>query len=219
MYNTGVEAVVRSLTRKYSEDVNGQERNKILEWLPSHDDRREQDRLQDACQPSTGGWFLDTEEFCSWHSERGKTLSYQGMPGAGKTHMFSLADHSLQTSSHKHRQKRPQISGRPCLEQSEIGLHQEDPQAQVASSLPEVAYIYYSSRTPEAQTVKIFIGSLLSQLSRYLETLPNTLKELYNRHQHTATQPSIEELKAVFSNTVSTLDRAYIIVDGLTSVD
>ncbi|KAH8707494.1 hypothetical protein GQ44DRAFT_763661 [Phaeosphaeriaceae sp. PMI808] len=97
---TSIENGVQQLAMCYQNTQDGDERKKILGWLPSTDYTDRQNALQRERHEGTGQWFLDTVEFRNWLHQKGSILFCPGMPGAGKSHTASLVIHHLQTSKH-----------------------------------------------------------------------------------------------------------------------
>jgi hypothetical protein len=71
-------------------------RKDVPDWIPSTDYAARQNTLQRRIQEGTGQWFLNTANFCTWLYQQGGMLFCPGIPGAGKTHIVSIAIHYLQ---------------------------------------------------------------------------------------------------------------------------
>ncbi|RSM12118.1 hypothetical protein CEP52_002630 [Fusarium oligoseptatum] len=67
-----------------------QERLAILNWLSPFDHTAQQNDISARRQAGTGVWLLESPEFTSWKSSKGKTLYCPGIPGAGKTILSSI---------------------------------------------------------------------------------------------------------------------------------
>ncbi|KAJ4312000.1 hypothetical protein N0V84_010155 [Fusarium piperis] len=72
-----------------------QDRLAILNWLSSFDHMAQQSDISSRKQAGTGGWLLDSPEYTSWKSTKGKTLLCLGIPGAGKTILSSIVVEEL----------------------------------------------------------------------------------------------------------------------------
>ncbi|KAL2676553.1 hypothetical protein Neosp_010314 [[Neocosmospora] mangrovei] len=77
------------------QDQDHQERLAILNWLSSFDHTAQQNDISVRRQAGTGGWLLESPEFISWKSTKGKTLFCPGIPGAGKTILSSIVVEEL----------------------------------------------------------------------------------------------------------------------------
>jgi Cdc6-like AAA superfamily ATPase len=69
-----------------------------LDWLaPPAYEAQYRDALENR-QPSTGQWFLDSQEFTNWVNGDPLTLFCPGIPGAGKTVLASIAIEHLRSA-------------------------------------------------------------------------------------------------------------------------
>ena len=73
-----------------------EEDSKILKWLSPTETFTQQINVFSRCHPGSGTWFLDCDEFQAWREAPGKILYCEGMPGAGKTILTSIAVNELQ---------------------------------------------------------------------------------------------------------------------------
>ncbi|KAH7383079.1 hypothetical protein BKA64DRAFT_176304 [Cadophora sp. MPI-SDFR-AT-0126] len=64
-------------------------RQKILDFMTTLDPRTDQTMYVQMKQDMTGLWFTEGDEFKAWMSRRNATLWLSGIPGAGKTILFS----------------------------------------------------------------------------------------------------------------------------------
>jgi hypothetical protein len=78
---------------------------------------------------------------------------------------------------------------------------------------PRLAYMY--CEYTHQLTRETLLGSLLKQLSRTLHPLPTKLTNLYKDHKFNRTQPSVDELRTVLHDIVSSSKRCFIVVDGI----
>jgi hypothetical protein len=69
-----------------------------LDWLTTTDYRLQQSDYRALRQPGTGSWLLETTEYRTWLDTPGQILFCQGIPGAGKTILTSVAIDHLTTS-------------------------------------------------------------------------------------------------------------------------
>ena len=78
-----------------------------------------------------------------------------------------------------------------------------------------IAYLYCNFRRQEKQKANDLLASLLKQLSQERPALPDTLKDLYNRHNDKQTRPSSEEISNALDIVAAMYSRIFIIVDAL----
>ena len=78
-----------------------------------------------------------------------------------------------------------------------------------------IAYLYCNFRRQEEQNADNLLASLLKQLSQERTALPDTLKDLYNRHNAKRTRPSFEEVSRGVHVVGAMYSRLFIIVDAL----
>lgn len=73
-----------------------QKQKEVLNWLKCSDPSINHESACNKREPTTGNWFLETENFIEWTEGRHASLWLDGIPGAGKP---SFAQQSLNTSS------------------------------------------------------------------------------------------------------------------------
>ena len=78
-----------------------------------------------------------------------------------------------------------------------------------------IAYLYCNFRRQKKQKANDLLASLLKQLSQERPSLPDTLKDLYNRHNAKRTRPSFEEISNALDIVAAMYSRIFIIVDAL----
>jgi|SRR5579862_2939611 len=78
-----------------------------------------------------------------------------------------------------------------------------------------IAYIYCNFRQRGEQNAYDLLASLLKQLSQERPALPDTVKELYDRHRAKRTRPLFEELSRALHIVTAMYSRVFIIVDAL----
>ena len=78
-----------------------------------------------------------------------------------------------------------------------------------------IAYIYCNFRRNEEQTASALLNSLLKQLAQSMSSLPQCVKELYDRHKGKQTRPSFDDISRTLSSIVTIYSRVFIIVDAL----
>ncbi|KAI0974349.1 hypothetical protein F4678DRAFT_422344 [Xylaria arbuscula] len=78
-----------------------------------------------------------------------------------------------------------------------------------------LVYVYYNYKRQSEQTFESMLSSILKQLARSHASLPHILKELYNRHMRSLTNPSLDELSHALESITAEYSRVFIIVDAL----
>jgi hypothetical protein len=78
-----------------------------------------------------------------------------------------------------------------------------------------IAYIYCNFRRHDEQKINDLLASILKQLAGSQPSLPDSVKDLYNRHKKSRTRPSSDELLVVLDSVMATYMRVFIVVDAL----
>ncbi|QYT05611.1 Ankyrin repeat protein [Trichoderma simmonsii] len=78
-----------------------------------------------------------------------------------------------------------------------------------------IAYIYCNFKMQDEQKIDDLLASVLKQLAESQSCLPESIKNLYNRHKTQHTRPSINEILAVLQSVALMYSRIFIIVDAL----
>ncbi|KAI0883266.1 uncharacterized protein GGS22DRAFT_195456 [Annulohypoxylon maeteangense] len=78
-----------------------------------------------------------------------------------------------------------------------------------------VAYIYGSFRRKSEQRTSDLLSSLLKQLSQRQSSLPDSVKDLYNRHTKERRPLSEDQISRTLGNVVSLYSKVFIIIDAL----
>jgi hypothetical protein len=89
-----------------------------------------------------------------------------------------------------------------------ITRFQNDPTA-------SIAYIYCNFRRKDKQKVDDLLASLLKQLAQGQSSLPDSVKDLYNRHKVKRTRPSLDETLRSLHSVAAMYSRVFIVVDAL----
>ncbi|KAM0521165.1 hypothetical protein ACHAPE_002638 [Trichoderma viride] len=77
-----------------------------------------------------------------------------------------------------------------------------------------IAYIYFNFRQQDDQKIDNLMASLLKQLARS-HCFPESVKDLYNRHEKNQTRPSVDEISQALQSVAKTYSKVFIIVDAL----
>jgi hypothetical protein len=78
-----------------------------------------------------------------------------------------------------------------------------------------IAYIYCNFRRRDGQKAEDLLASLLKQLSQERPSLPESVKDLYNRHKDKRTWPAFDEISTALHVVAAIYSRVFIIVDAL----
>ncbi|KAM0252823.1 hypothetical protein ACHAQJ_007562 [Trichoderma viride] len=78
-----------------------------------------------------------------------------------------------------------------------------------------IAYIYCNFRKQEEQKIYDLLASVLKQLSESQPWLPESVRNLYNRHKAKRTRPSLDEILTVLQSVTMMYSRIFIVVDAL----
>ncbi len=166
-----------------------QERDSILSWLTPFDYATRQNDFISKRQAGTGQWLLDSAEFNRWLETDKQTIFCPGIQGAGKTFLTAIVVDKL-----------TQIcANQPTDTDQPIGI----------------AYIYCNFRSQDEQKIGDLLASLLKQLAESLPSLPDVVRNLYNRHKNKRTQPSLEEIHKSLQLVIALYSRVFIVVDAL----
>ncbi|KAH7355326.1 hypothetical protein BKA65DRAFT_582168 [Rhexocercosporidium sp. MPI-PUGE-AT-0058] len=160
-----------------------------LRFRDTHDDIWKR-RLGD-----TGQWMLSDSQFLQWLDGSIKILWCTGLPGAGKTFVFSAIVNHLLTSK-------------------ESSIHSKSEQK------IGVAYIYCSYNDQRAQTLDALLSSVIQQLLSSCPA-PNPLSDpllqlaLEFHQEHEDSSPQTSELIKLIKDVVVILDRVFVLIDAL----
>ena len=111
------------------------------------------------------------------------------MPGAGKTIITSIVIHYL--------------------------LWDEFPQTSKNNAKIGVAYLFCGYRLQQNQKPIDLLASLLKQLVQEQSSIPDGLKDLYDRHKGKRTRPELNEISKALYSVVADYSRSFIIIDAL----
>lgn len=78
-----------------------------------------------------------------------------------------------------------------------------------------LAYIYCNYQRQNEQKADSLLANLLKQLAERRDSLPESVKTLYNQHKNQRTQPLYTEIQRTFQSVVAIYARVYVIVDAL----
>jgi Cdc6-like AAA superfamily ATPase len=78
-----------------------------------------------------------------------------------------------------------------------------------------LAYIYCDFRQKSDQKAEDLLSSVLKQLSQCQSSLPTSVKELYERHKHRRTRPSLNELFKSLQAVAESYAKVFVVIDAL----
>jgi hypothetical protein len=186
LLNSFVQGYTRDNVVKLVKRQDNQENLDILEWLTPVDYAAQQSDFLRRRQAGTGQWLIDSPEYQTWIATQKETLFCPGIPGAGKTILTSIVVDDL------HDRFGPDITSTVAL-----------------------CYVYCNFGRKDEQTLDDLMLSLLKQLGQNQASLPESVRDLYDRHKARRTRPSVEEIGRTLQSVATTYSRIFIIVDAL----
>jgi hypothetical protein len=78
-----------------------------------------------------------------------------------------------------------------------------------------IAYVYCNFRRKDEQKLNDLLASLLKQLSETKPSLPDAMRDLYNRHRAHRTRPSANELSKALQSVSDSYSKVFVVVDAL----
>jgi hypothetical protein len=78
-----------------------------------------------------------------------------------------------------------------------------------------IAYLYCNFRRQQEETSEALLLSLLKQLIQDWLSVPESVKNLYERHQPKRTRPSLDEISKALHSVITNYSRTFIIIDAL----
>ncbi|RYO96334.1 hypothetical protein DL764_007492 [Monosporascus ibericus] len=174
--------------------IQGQEVEKLeqmSETLKKLDDKMDKmhrniQGLNDKAKDSAEEWFFKTDAFLAWYNGTGpKTLYVEGISGAGKTTLASLAaDHLLH-------------------------LRKSDPALKIA-----VLFAYYDYKAPDQQRCADMIAGMLKQFLQSSHGIHTAIRQLHDKFG-TGKRPTKEYLLQVLLEVTRDYSTVFLIVDAL----
>ncbi|KAI9882889.1 MAG: hypothetical protein M1823_005361 [Watsoniomyces obsoletus] len=82
---------VTSLAKSFESERSTREREQIFAWLRAPDPSGSHGAKRRERQPDTGQWLLDCEQYADWKSTPNSFMWLHGIPGCGKSILFSTA--------------------------------------------------------------------------------------------------------------------------------
>lgn len=90
------QAITSDDVSKVVQAEDARERLQILDWISNLNYGSQLSDNFDRAETGTRQWFLDSPEYLTWFSTRGRVLFCPGIPGAGKTILASVVIRHLQ---------------------------------------------------------------------------------------------------------------------------
>jgi len=78
-----------------------------------------------------------------------------------------------------------------------------------------IGYIYFNFRRQYEQKPEDLLSSLLKQLAQQRAALPESVRGLYQKHQHKQTRPHLDEISTALRSTAALYSRVFVVVDAL----
>lgn len=78
-----------------------------------------------------------------------------------------------------------------------------------------VAFLYCSYKRQQEQNVDSYFAELLVQLLQGLDTVPQYLQTLYERHKRLKSKPGIDELGVAIKSVCASYSNIYLVIDAL----
>jgi len=83
-----------------------------------------------------------------------------------------------------------------------------------------IAFVYFSFiRTGAAQNVTKILATIIKQLARQKNAIPEELRQFCRKHYRDADSPNAEQLEARLSELMGTFDQVYLVIDALDEFD
>ncbi|KAJ1710162.1 nucleoside phosphorylase domain-containing protein [Aspergillus flavus] len=194
-----VAEVLKEDLRQIKQDIGGikevmtatseeKTRSRIVNWIPANDYGFRYTKVLSERQEGTGGWFLESSEFCCWLSDETNMLFCPGIRGSGKTVLVSMViEHLLHTY----------------------------PSNKLAEHRTAVTFLYCDYKMPDQQDVPQLLSSMLKQLLQQTPVIPVEVKSLYERQSILDISMGLQEVKDAILWTLQGYDRTYLVVDAL----
>jgi hypothetical protein len=126
-------------------------RNEVLDWLVTTDPSPNHNNACHLHEPETGTWLIDSEEYRDWKDGGTRFLWLNGIPGAGKTVLFSYICGDIK-----------QLCRPPATQVTAVGW----------------AYYYCYFRRAQDETSHILRWAI-SQLCRQVKNVPVEVYQLF----------------------------------------
>jgi hypothetical protein len=83
--------------RQFREFKLSHEQDKVIQWLQDTDPSTNHNAACEMCEPLTGNWLLQSDDFTEWKREPKQLLWLHGIPGCGKTILSSTIVEHIKT--------------------------------------------------------------------------------------------------------------------------
>ncbi|KAH0551577.1 hypothetical protein GP486_007206, partial [Trichoglossum hirsutum] len=179
----------------------------IRDWLSPFDHKRKHNDIRSKRIDGTGGWILETPQFQSWRyqSDSERYLWCHGGPGTGKTILTYMK------------------SFMPSLSYMLIyfvrSLIIDELSKSVSCDDTGVAYIYCDYAVRGDQTAENMIASLTKQLSLRTTSMPDPVRELYERCNQRKSRPDLSDTMETLKLLCAGFKQVFIVLDALDECD
>ncbi|POR33893.1 Uncharacterized protein TPAR_05909 [Tolypocladium paradoxum] len=164
---------------------DSREKEEVLNWVTTVDYGTQQSDYLRLRQPGTGQWLLDSPQYKLWLEADGQTLFCQGIPGAGKTLLTSIAIDEITTRFGNDNQR--------------IGI----------------AYVFCNFRRQDEQKYDGLLASLLKQLAQRQAFVPKVVNSLHDKHKAQRTRPTVAEVATTLRAVAALFSKVFILIDAL----
>ncbi|KAL6360885.1 hypothetical protein LRP88_05618 [Fusarium phalaenopsidis] len=183
----GIKETIKKILDIETKVIVNNKRKEVLEFFTNSNPSSEFDTNRKLRHDLTGLWLTEGPEFDEWYATPGSRIWCSGIPGAGKSVLAAAIIDE-------------------CLQRTTVNPHSA------------LAYFFCIYRDEKSQDPRSILSSLCSQLARQDEKAFLILEEYYHEltsERQLQSGPSTKKLIKVLRMMCSSIDRVYIIVDGL----
>ena len=200
----------REITKTEREHAEMEKKQNILKWIWDGNYWERHRLLEEKCVMGTGQWFLDSNKFKEWRE--GETFNFVICPGIRIKHLtvrLILAGAGKSFITY-----RPYI-----LEVNFRSLVINNLHPYTNNLNPKktgVVHFYFEYSNRKQQRTKDFIRSLIKQLIYQLDTIPESILNVYNRvlNDGPGAEPNNTQLAELLKDCFATFSTVFIIVDA-----
>ncbi|KAA8902670.1 ankyrin repeat-containing domain protein [Sphaerosporella brunnea] len=202
--------IQRQYTREAMEatEKEDEERRKLLQWLSEFNFDIEHDTVFAKRHLDTGNWLIESPMFEDWQTPSGSSILWcYGTPGVGKS-VLALVPNRQELVNIRTKLKSNSslvletLSAKHALD-SRIGL----------------AFVYLDYKTKNIQNPTKILSTILKQLARQKEVLPEQLRHFFRKYYRDAEFPCVEKIEEQLSTLAATFDRVFLVIDALDELE
>ena len=165
-------------------EIERKELEKMKQWLQSTNPGPNHRAAQEAHEPSTGNWLLESPDYCEWRSGSGALLWLNGISGCGKTVLSATVI--------------------------------EDVRRLCNTNLDDCyAYYYFDFNDAAKRKPHSMVGSLLGTLGCNMESPPQCIRDLHDKHLNGQQEPSLDDMVSALVSVLQGHRKVYILLDAL----